>query len=85
MLSQAKRQTDVVMQQLYTRVHSLLEHSFAILISFEIGVMFNTTSAEVKTKSADIILKMTPILNEMRIAQMCSKSEETLHILSSYS
>ena len=71
MLSQAKRQTDVVMQQLYTRVHSLLEHSFAILISFEIGV---------KTKSADI-LKMTPILNEMRIAQMCSKSEETLHIL----
>ena len=76
MLSQAKRQTDVVMQKLYTRVHSLLEHSFAILISFEIGV---------KTKSADIILKMTPILNEMRIAQMCSKSEETLHILSSYS
>ena len=85
MLSQAKRQTDVVMQQLYTRVHSLLEHSFAILISFEIGVIFNTTSAEVKTKSADIILKMITILKEMRIAQFCSKSEWTLHKLSSYS
>ena len=61
-----------------TKVRSLLEHSCAILISFKIVVIFNTTLAEIKTKSADVILKMTIILKEMRIAQLCSKSERTL-------
>ena len=56
------------------KVRSLLEHSCAILISFKIVVIFNTTSADIKTKSADNILKMTTILKEMRIAQLCSKS-----------
>ena len=28
--------------------------------------------------SADVVLKMTTILKEMRIAQLCSKSEQTL-------
>ena len=28
--------------------------------------------------SADVVLKMTTILKEMRIAQLCSKSERTL-------
>ena len=56
------------------KVRSLLEHSCAILISFKIVVIFNTTSADIKTKSADVILKMTTILKEMRIAQLCSKS-----------
>ena len=58
------------------KVRSLLEHSCAILISFKIVVIFNTTSA--KSKSADVILKMTTILKEMRIAQLYSKSELTL-------
>ena len=31
--------------------------------------------------SADLVLKMTTILKEMRIAQLCSKSERTLVIL----
>ena len=43
---------------------------FRILISFKIVVIFNTTSADIKTKSADVILKMTKILKEMRIAQL---------------
>ena len=36
-------------------------------------VIFDTTSADIKTKTADvilIILKMTTILKEMRIAQL---------------
>ena len=63
-----------------------------ILISFKIVVIFKTTSADIKsvvifntnsadiktTKSADVILKMTIILKEMRISQLCSKSERTL-------
>ena len=61
-----------------SKVRSLLEHSCAILISFKIVVIFNTTSAYIKTKSADVILKMTTILKEMRFAQLCSKSERTL-------
>ena len=62
----------------HTKVRSLLEHSCVILISFQIVVIFNTTSADIKTKSADVILKMTTILKEMRIAQLWSKSERTL-------
>ena len=53
-----------------TKVRSLLEHSCAILISFKIVVIFNTTSADIKTKSADVILKITTILKEIRIAQL---------------
>ena len=41
-------------------------------------VIFNTTSADIKTKSFDVALKMTTILKEMRIVQLCSKSELTL-------
>ena len=49
-----------------------------ILISFKIVVIFNTTSADIKTKSADVILKSTTILKEMRIVQLWSKNERTL-------
>ena len=63
------------------RIKFLLEHSCAILISFKIVIIFNTTSADIKTKSADVILKMTTILKEMRISQLCSKSERTLYVL----
>ena len=41
---------------MHTKVRSLLEHSCLILISFKIVVFFNTTSADIKTKSADVIL-----------------------------
>ena len=61
-----------------TKVSSLLEHSRVILISFKIVDIFNTSSADIKTKPADVILKMTTILKEMRIVQLCSKSERTL-------
>ena len=38
----------------------------------KIDVIFNTASAESNTKSADLILKMTTILKEMRNAQLGS-------------
>ena len=41
-------------------------------------VIFNITLAEIKTKSAAVLLKMTTILKELRIAQLCSKNEQTL-------
>ena len=43
-----------------------------ILLSFKIMIIFNITSAEIKTKSADVLLKIIIILKEMRIAQLCS-------------
>ena len=46
-----------------TKIHSVLEHSCAILISFKIIVIFNITLA-------GVILKMTTILKKMRIAQL---------------
>ena len=51
------------------KVHSLLEYSCAILISFKIMVIFNITSAEFVLMSADVVLK------EMRIVPQRSKSE----------
>ena len=51
-----------------SKVLSLLERSCAVLISFKIVVIFNTKSADIKTKSADFILKMTMVLKEMWIA-----------------
>ena len=43
-----------------------------ILIYFKIVVIFNITSTDFVLMSADVVLK------EMRIAQLCSKSEQTL-------
>ena len=43
-------------------------HFKKILISFKIVVVSNTTSADIKTKSPDVVLKTTTILKEMRIA-----------------
>ena len=56
----------------HTKVRSFLEHSCAILSSFKIVIIFNNKSAEIKTKSDDVILKMTTILKEMRVVQLCS-------------
>ena len=60
------------------KVCSFLEHSCAILSSFKIVIIFNITSAEIKTKSADVLLKIISILKNLRIAQLCSKNERTL-------
>ena len=38
----------------------------------------NNTSADFVLMSADVVLKMTTILKEMRIAQLGSKSERAL-------
>ena len=40
-------------------------------------VIFNNTSADFVLISADVMLKMTTILKELKIAQMCSKNEQT--------
>ena len=41
-------------------------------------IIFNNTSAEIKTKSADVLLKMIIVLKELRIAKLCSWNEQTL-------
>ena len=63
-----------------TKVRPFLDHSCSILSSFKIVVIFNLTSAEIKTKSADMILKMTTILKELRMARLCSKNGRTLYV-----
>ena len=50
----------------------------AILISFKIVVVFNSTSADSVLMSADVVLKTTTTLKEMRIAQLSSLKERTL-------
>ena len=50
------------------KVRLFLEHSCAILSSFKIVIIFNDTSAEIKTKSTDVLLKIVTILEELRIA-----------------
>ena len=39
-------------------------------------VLFNTTSADIKTKSGDVVLKSITILKEMRIAQLSSQNDQ---------
>ena len=41
-------------------------------------IIFNITSAEIKTKSADVLLTMITILKELRIAQLYSSNGRTL-------
>ena len=51
---------------------SLKPVHFKILISFKIVVIFNIASADFVLMSADVALKMTTILKEMRIEQLSS-------------
>ena len=44
------------------------KNSYSILISLKTMTIFNNTSADIKTKSADVLLKMVIVLSEMRIA-----------------
>ena len=55
-----------------TKVCLFLEHSCTIVSSFKIVVIFNDTSADFVLSSADVILKITTILKELRITQLCS-------------
>ena len=48
------------------KVHLFLDRSCTILSCFKIEVIFNNTSPEIKTKSADVLLKMTTILKEFK-------------------
>ena len=48
---------------------------FLDLSSFKIVVIFNNTSIEIKTKSADELLKMTTILKELRIPPLRYKNK----------
>ena len=56
------------------KVRLFLDSSCAILSSFKIVGIFNNTSAEIKKKSADVLLKMSTILN----LQLWSKNKLTL-------
>ena len=56
----------------------LLDHSCTILLSFKIVVIFNIKSVDFVLMSADVVLKMTRILREMKIEQLWSKSGRTL-------
>ena len=46
------------------KVRPFKERSCVILSSFKIVIIFNVTSAEIKTKSADVLLKMITILKD---------------------
>ena len=61
-----------------TKVPPFLEHSYAILSSFKIVIIYNNTSADFVLISADVILKMITILKELKISQLCSKNGRTL-------
>ena len=56
------------------KVRLFLDCSCAILSSFKIVVIFNNTTAEIKTMSADVLLK---IFKELRIAQLRSINKPT--------
>ena len=60
------------------KVRLFLDRSCAILSSFKIVVVFNILSAEIKTKSSDVLLKMTTFLKELRIVQLWSKNKQAL-------
>ena len=61
-----------------SKVLLFLDRSCGILTFFKIVVIFNNTSAEIKTKSADLLLKMTTILKELRIAQLWFENKGAL-------
>ena len=48
------------------KVRSFKEHGYAIIISLKTMTFFNNTSAEIKTKSADLLWKMVIVLSEIR-------------------
>ena len=70
--------TQYIQKNISNKVCSFLDHSYTILSSFKIVVIFDSTSADVVLISTDVILET--ILKELRIAKLCSKNERTLGI-----
>jgi hypothetical protein len=71
----AKKWPEKVIQRSFIKEHSFVNRlyvHFKILISFKIVVIFNITSADFFLMLADVVLKMTTILKEMRFTQLSS-------------
>ena len=64
----------------YERFHLPNKVFTKILSSFKIVIILNITSAKIKTKSADVLLKRIILLIELKIAQLCSQNGQTLQI-----
>ena len=59
----------------FSKVRLFLNHTSVLS---KLWSFFNNTSADFVLISADGILRMTTILKELRISQLCSKNEQTL-------
>ena len=66
------------------KVRLFLNRSCAILSSFKIVVIFHNTSADFVLISADVLLKTTTILKELRIAQLQKQTDFKLKLLNRY-
>ena len=51
---------------MYTKVHTVYEHSYTILISLKTMTIFNNTSADSVLVSADVLFKKVIVLSELR-------------------
>ena len=71
-VSQSKFRVIFSIMKNFGKVHSFYEDSWAILISFKIVILINITSTDFVLISADVVLKSTTILKEMRIPQLLS-------------
>ena len=64
----------------FAHIFKVRSQCSCVILSYFKTVLFSMyiISTKIKSKSADILLKMTTILKELRIAQLCSKIERTL-------
>ena len=60
------------------KVRLFLDRSCLDLSSFKIVVIFNNASSDFVLISADGLFKVTTILKELRMMQLCSNNERTL-------
>ena len=72
-----RKKTDDSFTNLEIKVRSFLGHSCTILSSFKKVII--SIIHQLKSKKS-VLLKIITILKELRIAQLCSKNERTLHI-----
>ena len=70
--SAARVSVFIIVNRLLFQTDLQIADCCAILISFKIVLVFNTTSADLVLMSADVVLKSTTILKEMRILQLSS-------------
>ena len=78
MYNEKAHKSTYIKKNISIKVCSFLDHSYTILSSFKIVVIFDSTSADVVLISTNVILET--ILKELRIAKLCSKNERTLGI-----